>query len=246
MKTSGKRVLITGGGAGIGLAMAQAFMNADSHVVICGRTMSTLEQAQRAHPKLEIAQCDVTDDEQIIALHDRCLTDFGGIDILVNNAAIIHRFDMTNGSLPLKDQIKEYDINLGGPIRVTHHFLPQLFNRPEAAIVNLTSALAFMPTVASPIYSATKAALRSWTISLRTQLADTNVKVFELIPPLVDTQMNDNYDAGGVRKMSPEAHASHFMKGFAKDRLEIAVGISRGLPLLSRIAPKAVFSILNR
>ena len=212
--------------------------------MICGRTLSTLEQAKEADPRLEIAQCDVTNAAQIQALRDRCQSDFGEIDILVNNAAIIHRFDMTNGSLSLDHQIQEVDINLGGPIRMTHYFLPQLMRRPEAAIVNLTSALAFMPTVASPIYSATKAALRSWTMSLRAQLAATNIKVVEVIPPLVDTEMNTDYDAG-VRKMSPEEHADHFMKGFAGGREEIPVGISRGLPTLSRIAPRAVFRMLN-
>lgn len=244
METKGKRVLITGGGAGIGLAIAQEFLNQGSRVMICGRTLSTLEKAKDANPKVEIAQCDVTDDEQIIALRDRSESTFGGIDILVNNAAIIHRFNMTDGSLALDNQITEVDINLGGPIRMTHYLLPQLLNQPEAAIVNLTSALAFMPTVASPIYSATKAALRSWTISLRAQLDATNVKVVELIPPLVDTQMNTDFEAG-ISKMSPEEHAQHFMKGFLRGREEIGVGISRSLPILSRISPKAVFRVLN-
>lgn len=245
MNPKGKNVLITGGGAGIGLSLAEEFLKHGSNVMICGRTLATLEAAKLAHPKLEIAQCDVTNEEQIIALREKCADVFGGIDILVNNAAVIHRFDMTNGSLPLESQVKEYDINLGGPIRMTHYFLPQLRKSKAAAIVNLTSALAFMPTVASPIYSATKAALRSWTISLRTQLKDTNIKVFELIPPLVDTQMNTDFEAG-VSKMSPEEHARRFMKDFTKGREEIGVGISKQLPMLTRIMPKMVFRILNQ
>ncbi|MEM8859718.1 MAG: SDR family NAD(P)-dependent oxidoreductase [Chloroflexota bacterium] len=245
MNLKGKNVLITGGGEGIGLSIAKEFLDHGSNLMICGRTLATLQRAKQAHPALQIAQCDVTDEEQIAALRDRCEAEFGHIDILVNNAAIIQRFNMTNGSLPLTNQIKEYDINLGGPIRMTHYFLPQLLKSREAAIVNLTSALALMPTVASPIYSATKAALRSWTLSLRTQLKDTSINVVELIPPLVDTQMNDGYEPG-VSKMSPEEHAQHFIKGLEKGQQEIGVGISRRLPTLTRIAPRAVFRILNQ
>lgn len=245
MNPSGKNVLITGGSAGIGLALAQAFIANGSQVMVCGRTLTTLEKAKRDNPNIKIAQCDVTNNDQIMALRETCITEFGGVDILINNAAIIQRFHMVNGSLSVEDQVMEYDINFGGPVRVTNYFLPHLLERPEAAVVNLTSALAFMPTVASPIYSATKAALRSWTLSLRKQLADTNINVIELIPPLVDTRMNTDYSPG-IDKMTPEKHAEHFMQGFTNGRIEIAVGISRGLPMLTRIAPKMVFNMLNR
>ena len=244
MKTVGKHVLITGGGSGIGLSIAQEFLKNGATVIICGRSIAKLEQAKREHPKLEIFQCDVTNDKQIMALRDWCEATFGGIDILVNNAGIFNQFNVIEGALPVEHQIREIDIDYGGPIRMTHYFLPTLLSKSEAAIVNVSSGLAFIPFAIGPVYSGTKAALHSWTLSLRKQLADTNVVVFELMPPVVETEMTNNLD--GIPKMRPDLHAQHFMRGFLKNRLEITPGISRSLKVMSRLAPKVAFNLLNR
>lgn len=244
MKTAGKRVLITGGGSGIGLHLAKVFLENGSKVIITGRSLAKLEQAKQEHPELEIAQCDVTNDAQIQALLDRCNSEFGGVDILVNNAGILNEFNIAEGTFPVTHQLKEIDIDFGGPVRMVHYFLPNLLEKSEAAIVNVSSGLAFIPFAVSPVYSGTKAALHSWTLSLRKQLASTNVKVFELMPPVVDTEMTDNLE--GIPKMTPEKHADLFMKGFLNDKLEITPGISLGLKVMSRVAPKLAFNLLNR
>lgn len=244
MQASGKTVLITGGGSGIGLDIAKAFLNEGSKVIICGRNLTKLQAVKEQNPSLEIAQCDVTNDEQIQTLLDRCNNDFGGIDILVNNAGVFHEFNIVKDQFPLESQLKEIDIDLGGPVRMVYYFLPTLLKKPEAAIVNVSSGLAFIPFVIGPVYSSTKAALHSWSLSLRKQLSETNVKVFELMPPVVDTDMTTTIE--GIPKMTPERHASIFMKGFLNDKLEITPGLSLGLKVMSRIAPNLFLNLLNR
>ena len=246
MQPAGKTVLITGGGSGIGLHIAKAFMENGSKVIICGRTLSKLEQAQRQNPGLEIALCDISNDEQIQALRDKCDSEFGGIDILVNNAAIFNIFDVTDGNHSLEKQLKEIDIDFGGPVRMVHYFLPGLLNKPEAAIVNVSSVLAFVPLAAAPIYAATKAGMHSWSQSLRKQLSKTNVTLFELMPPVVDTDMTDIDETEGLPKMTAEKLASQFMKGFLRDKLEMTPGILGTLKPMSRLAPDFMFNTLNR
>ncbi|MBV7329027.1 SDR family NAD(P)-dependent oxidoreductase [Chloroflexi bacterium TSY] len=246
MQASGKTVLITGGGSGIGLHLAKEFLKNGSKVIICGRTVAKLEQAQKENRGLEIAQCDISDSEQIQALLDKCDREFGGIDILVNNAAVFNLFDVTEGKFTLEQQLKEIDIDFSGPVRMVHYFLPGLLNRPEAAIVNVSSGLAFVPLAAAPVYAATKAASHSWTQSLRKQLSNTNVAVFELMPPVVDTEMADVEVTEGLPKMAPAKLARQFMKGFLRNKFEMTPGLLGTLKPMSRIAPGFTFKMLNR
>lgn len=244
METTGKTVLITGGGSGIGLYLAEEFLKAGSKVIICGRSIARLEQAQQKHPALLVAQCDVADEEQIKVLREHCDNEFGGIDILVNNAGVYHESHVMDSNSQLAPQLTEIDINFGGPLRMVHHFLPGLLTKPSAAIVNVTSSLAFIPFVAAPAYSATKAGMHSWTLSLRKQLAESNVKVFELMPPLVDTEMVAGVD--GIPKMPPAQLATTFMRGFKRNTYEIVPGIGGALRAMRRIAPRITFAMLNR
>ncbi len=244
MQISGKTVLITGGGSGIGLYLAKEFLRHNSKVIICGRNIAKLEKVQADESALEIAQCDVTNEAQITALLERCNQKFGGVDILVNNAGIFQTFDVSAGKFSLDHQIKEVDIDFNGPIRMVHYFLPDMLKKPESAIVNVSSGLAFIPFAAAPVYSATKAALHSWTLSLRKQLAGTSVRVFELMPPVVDTEMVSELD--GFPKMPPEALAQAFMKGFTSGKLEITPGQSSQLKLMRRLAPNFIFNMVNR
>lgn len=243
MDTRGKTVVITGGGSGIGLSMARAFVAAGSTVVICGRNAERLERAKAATPALETQQCDVSDTGQVMALVERCNRDFGGADVVVNNAGVFNVFDVAAGELGIDEQLVEIDVDFGGPVRVVNAFLPHLLQRPEAAIVNVSSALAFVPFTAAPVYSATKAAVHSWTRSLRHQLKGTNVAVIELMPPLVDTEMVADVD---LPKISPEKLVDDFMAGFAKGTPEIKPGQSSQLRALSRLAPAFIFKQLNK
>ncbi len=243
MDASGKTVLITGGGSGIGLEIARQFVAEGSKVVIAGRSLDRLEAAKQQIPELEVAQVDVTSSEQIEKLRDLCDERYGGIDVLVNNAGVFHIFDVAKGEVTLETQLNEIDIDFSGPVRMVHHFLPGLLKKPEAAIVNVSSGLAFVPYVAAPVYSATKAGVHSWTLSLRKQLSETNVQVVELMPPLVDTEMVEDVP---LPKITPEKLATKFMKGFRKGKQQITPGQSAQLSLMSRVAPGFMLRMVNR
>lgn len=244
MKLSGQTVLVTGGGSGIGLALAQSFLQNGSQVIVCGRNVSRLEEAQKNNPGLHIAECDVTNDEQVQALLKKCNDEFDGINILINNAGIAHFDNMLEASRTLEDKFLEIDINLNGSIRMAHYFLPGMLKKSEAAIINISSGLAFVPLAAQPIYSATKAAIHAWTLSMRIQLADHSLKVFELMPPAVDTPMVK--DLTSFPKMPLNELAAAFTKAFSKNKLEITPGQSKQLKVMRRMAPNFILKMLNQ
>ena len=244
MTISGKTVLITGGGSGIGLALAKEFLANKNTVIITGRSLSKLEKAKAENPGLHFIQNDVTDAAQVKSLVEKTQQEFGGIDVLVNNAGVLHTFDIADESYPLEKHLQEVDIDLNGPIRMVHYFLPGLKQRDEAAIVNVSSGLAFVPLAMAPVYSATKAGLHAWTQSIRLQLAKTNVKVIELMPPVVDTDMVSEFE--DFPKISPEKLSQGFWKGYANNQAEITPGQSSQLKLMRRLAPGFIFGQINK
>ena len=247
MQIAGKTVVITGGGTGIGREITKKLYKQEAKIVICGRRMAPLNRLARELPGLKVIECDVTTYDQVEKLRDFCLQEFGCIDVLINNAAVFRRFDILDESYGLEAQLEELDINLAGPIIVTHVFLPELLMREESVIVNLTSPSAFLPMVKAPIYSATKAALQSWTLSLREQLKSTNVKVIDLNPPAVDTQMNENNPGvEGMTLMSPSKFADIFVEGFAKGKAEIMPSHAGIMRVMRRVAPNFTFKMLNK
>jgi uncharacterized oxidoreductase len=188
MHLAGNTVLITGGGSGIGLALASRFFAAGSRVVICGRRQEALEEARRAHTGLDARVCDVAVAAERDALAAWVTREHPELNVLVNNAGI-QRYPRLDAASEWDATREEIAINLDAPIHLSMLLAPHLARRPRAAIVNVTSGLAFVPLVRAPIYSATKAALRSFTLSLRHQLAGSSVEVVELIPPAVDTDL---------------------------------------------------------
>ena len=246
MDLKGKSVLITGGSIGIGLQLANTLLKEGADVLVCGRNMEALEVAKQQYPRLEIAQCDVTDLEQVKALLQTMKKLFGGIDILFNNAAIFRRFNILE-DFPLNKQLEEIDINFKGVVQVTNVFLKELLQSEEPVIVNLTSGLGYVPMTAAQIYSATKAAINSYTMSLRHQLRETNARVVLLSPPVVDTRMNiDNPGSEGMKKISPEAFANISIKAIKKGKNEILVGAISGLKTISRFMPGLAFKVINK
>lgn len=242
MKLNDKRILVTGGSSGIGLALAHAFAEAGAHVIITGRSEARLSEAAASHAALSGVVCDVTRDDQVLALRER-MDAGGGTDVLVNNAGVMHAFDVTSG-FPLETQLQEIDIDVAGPVRLVHHFLPGLLGR-ESVIVNVSSGLAYMPYAAAPVYSASKAFLHAYTQSLRAQLAGTSVRVVELLPPVVDTPLADGLDPSFAR-MPPETLATTFLRDLQRGRDEIAPGQSTQLKWMSRIAPSILFAQMNK
>jgi uncharacterized oxidoreductase len=186
MDLSSNVVLVTGGGSGIGLGLARRFLDAGSAVIICGRREDTLRQAQEAHPTLHVRRCDLGDASQRIALAEWVVREFPRLNVLVNNAGI-QRYPKLQHGEPWESIDEEVAINFAAPVHLSMLLVPHLLKQEQPAILNVTSGLSFVPLTGAPIYSATKAALHSFTLSLRHQLAGTPVRVVEIIPPAVDT-----------------------------------------------------------
>ncbi|MEM7037277.1 MAG: SDR family NAD(P)-dependent oxidoreductase [Bacteroidota bacterium] len=246
MNFKGKKVVITGGSIGIGLELAKKLLKEGAHVLVCARNLPALEAAKKRHPALCIAQCDVTDQQQVEQLLETALVQLGGVDILINNAAVFRLFNILE-DYPVEKQVQEIDINFKGTVQVTNIFLKELLKSPSPIIVNLTSALGFIPMTSAGIYSATKAAINSWTISLRHQLRDTKAKVVLLCPPVVDTRMNENNPGTAkMKKISPEKFAELTLRGLRKNRSEIFVGNISAFKMISRWMPRFAFRVINK
>jgi len=249
MKQSKQIVLITGGGSGIGLAIAQKFLANDNTVIITGRNLAKLEKVQQENPKIHIYQSDVTDDAEVRMLADDIQQKFDGLDILINNAGIMNLVDAGNESNDLQKQMQEIEINYNSPIRVLHYFLPLLKKSKNAVLVNVSSGLAYVPFAQAPVYSGTKSALHFWTLGIRPQLKPYGIKVIELLPPVVDTPLAHGADIAeddNLKPMPPEKLANLFWKGYSKGAEEITPGISSALKIMSRLAPKFIFKQLNK
>jgi uncharacterized oxidoreductase len=242
MKLSGNTVLITGGSTGIGLELSKRLIERGNTVIITGRDPAKLDAAKRALPTIVAYQSDAGDPKAIVTLYDKVTDAFPALNILINNAGIMRVIDFNQTGRDLEDLTREIAINFVGPVQMVQQFLPQLKKQTHAAIVNVSSGLAFVPLPVSPIYCATKAALHSFTQSLRVQLKKTNVQVFELAPPATETPLMGGDFAGvdlaSANLMSVETLVTQALRGFEKDRLEIRPGQSNGLKLLSRIAPE--------
>ncbi|QPH38700.1 SDR family oxidoreductase [Pedobacter endophyticus] len=192
MNMKNNTVLVTGGGTGIGLEIAKYFYENGNEVIICGRRLEVLEDAQKVMPNLHILTCDLSNANARKAFSAKLLSNFPNLNVLINNAGI-QRFRNLRENLLTEngwaDYQDEIQTNLEAPIHLSNLLLPALHKKKNAAIINVTSALAFVPYTAVPVYSATKAAIHSFTLSLRHQLKDTDIAVLEIIPPAVNTDL---------------------------------------------------------
>ncbi|GAA3312914.1 SDR family oxidoreductase [Arthrobacter ramosus] len=193
MKTTGNTILITGGTSGIGYGLARRFHEAGNTVIVAGRRKELLDQITTEHPGIEGIILDVADPASITRAAETLAASHPQLNVLVNNAGIMLHENVLD---PAALQIAEDHIttNLLGAIRMTYAFLPHLVTKDDAAVLNVTSALAFVPFPITPTYNATKAALHSFTTSLRVQLADTAVQVIEVVPPGVRTTLLGQQD----------------------------------------------------
>ena len=191
MKISGNTVLITGGGSGIGRGLAEALLALGNHVIISGRRKALLEEVCAANPGMKSLVLDIEDRSAIRALATRLASEFPAVNVLINNAGIMRPELLQQQQDDLHDAESIVTTNLLGPIRLTAALLPLLGKHPRSTIINVTSGLGFVPLAFTPTYSATKAALHSYTLSLRYQLKDTTTEVLEIIPPYVQTDLMD-------------------------------------------------------
>jgi uncharacterized oxidoreductase len=239
MKLEQRTVLITGGTSGIGLELARQLQQRGNTVLVTGRDQERLDAAKHSLPGLHTFKSDVSDAEDIRALYHDISARFPALDTLINNAGIMRNLNL-NRSRDLQDVTREIEINLSGPVRMIQQFLPHLKTRPCALIVNVSSGLAFVPFPVSPVYSATKAAIHSYTQSLRIQLEGTGVSVIELAPPGVETPLFRGEFAEETRGQKPmpvDVLAARAIAGIEAGKLEIRPGLSNVLKLMSRIAP---------
>jgi uncharacterized oxidoreductase len=194
MNLSGNTVLITGGGSGIGRGLAEALHLLGNQVIIAGRRKQALDSTTAANPGMKSLTVDMRDPVSLRDFAAKATSEFPAINVLINNAGIMRRENLPAQQPDLADAEAIVATNLLGPIRLTAALLPHLQKQPRATIINVTSGLAFLPRVETPTYCATKAAIHSYSLSLRFQLCKSNIEVLELIPPYVQTDLMDGAD----------------------------------------------------
>jgi uncharacterized oxidoreductase len=241
MKRSGNTVLITGGSAGIGLALAETFLNEGNEVIICGRTRATLEEVQKRFPGINLIVADVSSPAGREVLTAEIADRFPNLNVLVNNAGIYSVSDFKDQGY-ISNLETEIATNLVAPIALIHQLLDILEKQSNATIINVTTGYVFIPSAQASSYSATKTGLRVITQSLRFKLRNTSIRVVEVIPPVVDTQMNRDKK---VSMMTPAVFAQKVFKGLVNGQDEIAIGVSKIGRIISRIAPKFGFHKMN-
>lgn len=222
MNLSGNTILITGGASGIGLAFAENFMKVGNKVIIVGRRENKLAEAKEKFPELHTRVCDVSVEEERIQLIDWVTETFPDLNMIVNNAGIQQRVNLLNEKKEWSYYQNEITINVEAPIHLSMLLIPHFLKQKQATILNVTSGLAIQPGVWVPIYSATKAAMHSFTVTLRQQLENTNVEVIEVLPPAVNT------DLGGAGLHTFGAPLNDFInaifEGLKNEQLEIGYG----------------------
>ncbi|MGI4856430.1 MAG: SDR family oxidoreductase [Janthinobacterium lividum] len=187
MKTNGNTILITGGASGIGRALAEAFHALGNEVVIAGRRRDALERTAAANPGMKTAVLDIEDAAAITRFARQLESDFPALNVVIHNAGIMRPESLRDGALATAEAT--IATNLLGPIRLNAALLPRLEAQPQGAILTVSSGLAFLPLTLTPTYCATKAAIHSYTQSLRYQLRDTRLQVLEIVPPYVQTEL---------------------------------------------------------
>ena len=242
MELTSNTVLITGGASGIGFALAERFLQSGSEVIVCGRRESKLRQAKEKFPNLNIRVSDLADEADRLSLFKWVTGEFPRLNVLINNAGIQHRIQLAQVD-NWKQIQTEIAINLEAQIHLSILFIPHLLRQEHPALLNITSGLSFVPLSIAPIYSATKAALHSFTLSLRHQLSATPIRVVEIIPPSVNTDLGGpGLHTSGV----PLDEFSNFvMKRLEHGDLEIAYGFSEQSSRASREELDKIFLRMN-
>jgi uncharacterized oxidoreductase len=241
MNLEGKRILITGGGSGIGLELARRLAGSN-RVVIAGRDEAKLERARAQTPSLRTLRLDVSSESQAREAIRWLTVELGGLDLLANNAGLLRGYTLTAADAGEKT-LEDIEVNLIGVLRMTRVALPLLDDSPEGALLFVSSAVALGALPGYSVYAATKAAVHSLARSLRAELASRNIRVFEVVPPVVDTGPVSGVE---VPKVSPATVAEAIVAGLRRDREEIRVAEVRQLALLARISPRLADRLVQR
>jgi uncharacterized oxidoreductase len=240
MNLQNRTILITGGSAGIGLAFALKFLELGNEVIVTGRRKSVLDEVQARHPKLHSIQSDVADSAQIAALAKRVKAGFPKLDVLMNNAGIMLHKNLKLPAADLDALMAEVNINVAGVIRMNSAFI-DILTANKGTIINVSSALAFVPLPSAPIYSATKAGVHAYTQSLRFQLEETGVEVIEFMPPAMKTDLSAEMSGGeGITVITTDELVKQSFASLKAGALEIRPGQAKQLALMRRVAPNFI------
>jgi uncharacterized oxidoreductase len=201
MNITNNTILITGGGSGIGRGLAEAFHKAGNQVVIAGRRREALKEVTDANPGMKAVSLDINSPAAIRAFGVQMASEFPKLNVIINNAGIMKPENLLSSPKNLADAEAMVSTNLLGTMRLTSALLPLLRRQPRSTVMTVSSGLAFVPLAMTPTYCATKAAIHSYTLSLRWQLKDTTTEVIELIPPYVQTQLMGPQQAADPRAM---------------------------------------------
>jgi uncharacterized oxidoreductase len=242
MKTSKNTILITGGSAGIGFELAKT-LSANNNVIIIGRNEARLQKAAAQLPNVSAITADVSNAKDVEKLVATLTTDYPALNVVINNAGAANLNDLLNATNTFETAGDEMLTNYLSIIRLNEKLLPSLKKQADAAIVNVSSVVAFAPSTKLSTYGATKAAVHAYTRALRLALADTSVKVFELMPPLVNTEFSA--EIGGKNGIPPAQVADEFLAAFAADTYEIRVGNTEDFYRLYLSNPDEALKVMN-
>lgn len=244
MKAINKKILVTGGGSGIGFSIAKAFAAKGNQLILAGRNEDKLKKAVVSIPNASYIVCDVSNQNDVKLLVKKIKEEYGGIDILVNNAGVAQPHSLTETAGLYENAKYEMEINFLSVVRLTEELLPTLIKRDEAAIINIQSILSYLPSLNIATYSASKAALHSYSQALRLALEKTHpqIKLFEVFPPYVDTEMARAIQSD---KLSPEEVANDIVEAVEKNEFAIRNGKTKNLYQLYLQSPENALKVLN-
>lgn len=232
MNTTGNTILITGGGSGIGRGLAEAFYRLGNQVIIAGRRRANLDETIAANPGMHAAELDITDAKNIASVAGKLIARFPSLNVLINNAGVMQVDDL-GAAVDEALLMSTLNTNLMGPIRMTGALVEHLKQQDDATIINVSSVLGFVPMARAAVYSSTKAAIHSYTQSLRYKLKDTSVRVVEIAPPWVRTDLLNSSNEPRAMPLAP--YIEQTMRALSTDAIEALVEIAR--PLRNNVGP---------
>lgn len=241
MELSNNKILITGATSGIGKAMAEKLCQLDNQIIAVGRNETRLETLSNFDNRITTFKCDITSKSELGQLINSIKRDHKDLNILINNAGIQYDCNFMDNTNSLKKIENEITTNLTTPIKLIYVLLPVIKMNSNSAIVNVSSGLAIVPKATASVYCGTKSAIHIFSKSLRYQLDD--VKVFEILPPIVDTEMTKGRGSG---KISPKRLVDEFISAFKKDRYEVNIHKVKLLRIINRISPAIADRIINK
>jgi len=245
MIIQGNKIIITGATRGIGLEMLDKFHQLDNQIIAIARNQKALIELRNKYEDITTVQCDLSDEKSIDELVKEIKSTHSDVNTLINNAGVqVNFYDSKFGEeqkslQSIKDEIQ---INLSAPIELTYRLIPIITQNKNASIVNVSSGLAFAPKKSAPVYCGTKAAIHIFSKALRYQYEESDLKIFEIIPPLVETDMTKGRGTG---KLTPNQLVEEFIRAYKKDKFEVNIGKTKLLRFIQRISPKIADNILK-